>query len=321
MLHTTNSLRKGRAFHYRVALLTVVAAVAVSQTHVLAADNGCPDGYLSVKGEDSLLEKGTREAKKTALRLAQLRAVEQACRASIASERIHIANDDAESSSSVLLARSGGRTVDTKNVQIRVVPAPPGAGDDLYMRLEADACVKVVCDETSRRDPYFSLLSVELSDAKGRAATSFFEGDALSLEVRPSKDAYFTILSVFAGNDGVLVARRIYPNDVEREPRLVAAGTAFRYPPREKNGDSGLGLIAILPEGKAVSPEQIWIIATRKPWPSALSGNGQPKIEPGSGGPMLKLDERNLDDWNRYVTEMPGTEITDQMVTFTIFPR
>jgi hypothetical protein len=287
----------------------------------LTGDDGCGADYLRVKGEDSLLDKGTREAKKKALELAQLRAVEQTCRASVASERLHVSTGEVENNSNVLLVKAGGKPVETRNLRIRVLPPPLGADDALYARLEVEACVKVICDESSRRDPYFLLLGVQMTGSDGRAATSFADGDSLVLEVRPSKDAYFTILSLYARNDGVWVARRIYPNDVERVPRLVPANTAFRYPPSDKNDESSIGLTAMLPEGNDRSDEQLWVIATRKPWPPAIAVSGQKKVDAGGGGHMVTLDERGLDAWNRYVTDMPGSEITDQFVTFTIHHR
>ncbi len=296
---------------------TMLTLAAGLTCNLLAGELKCPETHVRATGEDSLLERGTRQAKAQALELAQLRAVEQTCRASVASGRMHVTTEFSESGSHVLLVRAAGRAVDTRVVSVRVLPPPPGSSDPLYARLEVEACIRVDCEPSSQRDPYFSLIAVEIMNPDNVAIHSLREGESVTLAVTPSKDAYLTILSIYRGADGAPVARLVYPNALSPTPRHVPAGTVFRYPDSVDSGASGVQLTAVVPLGLEISAEQLWVIATRNPWPAAQAARNEyprPTRQPA-------LEERSVDFWNRLVVEMPPSEITDQFVTFSIFRR
>lgn len=85
---------------------------------------------------------------------------------------------------------------------------------------------------------------------------SYREGEAIELTVTATRDCYLTVLNLdhAAGRIAIL-----FPNELDPD-NLYRADEAMRIP----RPGSGFSFRAMLPDGKTVSTELIWVLATRE---------------------------------------------------------
>jgi hypothetical protein len=182
-----------------------------------------------------------------ALESARSKAIQYAAGINISSATLLFNNDILEKFTDYTYVNSFGRIVQERSStwqEIDIGKDPNG----LTIRSYKVTLKCKVEKETGNPDPGFS---VDIKPNK----MQFKNGDIIQITVIPTIDCYLTILNVYETDDKVMI---IFPNDFDSNNKIKA--NQARKIPLES---SGIAYRALLPEGKDISHELIWVLATK----------------------------------------------------------
>jgi len=148
-------------------------------------------------------------------------------------------------------------------------------------------------------DPSFEILLEDESGPLGLSHTAYRHGEAVKVKFKLSHDANVYIFSI----DEKQNAHLLFPNKILRNNSIIA-GKSITFPPE----DSGLSLLAYLPEGQGETIEMLQIVAIKDTKLLSLNSMVEKDVGPYkslSAGTvkkvMSKLARLDRDKWTMLV--------------------
>jgi hypothetical protein len=199
-------------------------------------------------GECSELNMTKEDAMKKALEIARKKAIQFVVGINISTATIFFRNDVIDKFSDYTSESSYGRIVQEQQPiwQEKILE---NDSHGLSIRSYKVTLKSKVEKEEGTPDPSFS---IDVNTNK----TQYKNGEIIQLVAKASQNCYLTIFNVFETEDKVML---IFPNDFDSNNKLTA--NQARKIPLES---SGIVFKAILPSGKEITHELVWVLATKE---------------------------------------------------------